>query len=103
MSTEPAIARVADRLGREVVLLDRIWQNKILRDHPEMAGHLDAVVATLQAPEHVEPDSSARRERLYRRGVGPSRWLLVVVSFEQTPGRVITAIGNRKDPKQWTP
>jgi hypothetical protein len=102
MSTEPAIARVADRLGREVVLLDRIWQSKILRDHPEMVGHLDAVVATVQAPEHVEPDPTVERERLYRRGVGPSRWLLVVVSFEQTPGRVITAIGNRKDPKRWT-
>ena len=43
------------------------------------------------------------RERLYRQGAGPSRWLLVVVSFEQQPGRVITALANRKDPKLWKP
>jgi hypothetical protein len=103
MSLEPTIARMSDRLGREVLLLERIWQLKILRDHPEMIGHLEAVVATVQAPEHLEPDATARRERLYRRDVGPSRWLLVVVSFEQSPGRVITTIGNRKDPRRWKP
>lgn len=61
------------------------------------------MLATVQAPDHIEPDSETLRERLHRRDVGPSRWLFVVVSFEQTPGRVITALGNRKDPKQWKP
>jgi hypothetical protein len=32
-----------------------------------------------------------------------SRWLLAVVSYEQQPGRIVTALANRKDPKQWTP
>jgi hypothetical protein len=103
MTSEANAAELMDRNGREVVLLARIWENKILRDHRELVGHLDTVLATIQAPDHVEPDSAPYRERLYRRSVGPSRWLLVVVRFEQTLGRVITALGNRKDPKLWKP
>ncbi len=36
-------------------------------------------------------------------GFGPSRWLLVVVSYEQEPARILTAVALRKDPKQWRP
>jgi hypothetical protein len=70
---------------------------------PLLAGNLDAVIATVMRPDHVESDALPRRERVYRRDVGPSRWLLAVVSFEQEPGRIITAVANRKDPKQWKP
>src|SRR5208282_4964141 len=34
----------------------------------------------------------------YARGAGPSQWLLVVVSYEQTPARIVSAFANRKDP-----
>ena len=94
---------VTDVDGREVVLLARIWEQKITRDHPELTGHLDAVVDAVAHPDHVEADVLASRTRFYRREVGPSRWLLAVVSYGQQPGRVITAVANRKDPKQWTP
>jgi len=33
---------------------------------------------------------------------GPSQWLLVVVSYEQTPARIVSAFANRKDPKSWS-
>jgi hypothetical protein len=49
--------------------------------------------------DHTEPDTLSGRTRFYRRDVGPSRWLLVVVSYEQEPARIITALANRKDPK----
>ena len=58
---------------------------------------------TVAHPDHVEPDALPARTRLYRRGVGPSRWLMAVVSYEQEPARIITALANRKDPKQWKP
>jgi hypothetical protein len=94
---------VTDIDAREVVLLARIWEHKITRDHPELVGHLEAVVEAVAHPDHVEPDTIAARTRFYRRGIGPSRWLLAVVSYEQQPARIITALANRKDPKQWTP
>ncbi len=41
-------------------------------------------------PDHVEPDALPARSRFYRHGVGPSRWLMAVVSYEQEPARIIT-------------
>jgi len=61
------------------------------------------VLKTVTQPDHVEPDSRPDRRRFYRREVGPSRWLLAVVSYEQEPARIITALANRKDPKTWKP
>ena len=100
---EPRAVTVADPDGREVVLLRRIWEDKIVRDHPELSGHLDAVMDTVANPDHVEPDMIPNRTRFYRRSAGPSRWLMAVVSYEQQPARIITALANRKDPKRWTP
>jgi hypothetical protein len=100
---DPTEGSVLDPDGREVVLLVRIWDEKITRDHPELAGHLDAVLAAVQRPDHVGPDSLPDRKRFYRRDVVPSRWLLAVVGYEQEPARIITALANRKDPKQWKP
>ena len=102
-SDEPPAATVIDPDGREVVLLARIWQDKIARDHPELADHLEAVIETIAKPDHVEADALPDRTRFYRRRVGPSRWLMAVVSYEQQPARIITALANRKDPKRWKP
>lgn len=102
-SEEPPAATVVDPDGREVVMLARIWQNKIARDHPELLDHVDAVMNTVAKPDHVEADPLADRRRFYRRDVGPSRWLMAVVSYEQQPARIITALANRKDPKRWKP
>jgi hypothetical protein len=81
---EERLASVVDPDGRQVVLLAGIWNDKIVLSHPDIAGHLDAVVATVAAPDHVEPDLLPKRTR-YKRNAGPSHWRLVVVSFEQEP------------------
>jgi hypothetical protein len=94
-------ATVTDPDGQEVVLPARIWEEKIARDHPELVDHLDAVIQTVARPDHVEPDALPDRTRFYRRKVGPSRWLMAVVTYEQQPARIITALANRKDPKRW--
>jgi hypothetical protein len=100
---EPRAATGADPNGDEVVLLVRIWEQKIGRDHPELVDYLDAVMQTVAKPDHVEPDVLPARTRFYRRDVGPSRWLMAVVSYEQQPARIITALANRKDPRRWKP
>lgn len=89
--------------GTRVVLDDALWREKVVRDHPEMAAHRADVLQTVSAPDHVEPDPIfAARTRYYARGVGPSRWLMVVVSYEQKPARIVTAFANRKDPRSWS-
>jgi hypothetical protein len=103
VSADELLAVLRDPDGRSVVLLTRIWEDKITKDHPELRAHLEHVLSTVSQPDHAEPDPRARRRRYYRRRVGPSRWLLVVVSFEQQPGRIITAVATRKDPRRWKP
>jgi hypothetical protein len=39
--------------------------------------------------------------RIWEAPLLPPPLLLVVVSFEQQPGRIITAVATRKDPKRW--
>lgn len=92
-----------DPTGVRVVVPAELWRSKVLRDHPELALHFADVLRAVAEPDHVLPDPVyERRKRHYLRGAGPSRWLLVVVSYEQEPARVISAFGNRKDPRSWS-
>jgi hypothetical protein len=66
-SDDPHAGAVIDPDGHEVVLLARIWEDKIARDHPELVDQLDAVMQTVAKPDHVEPDALPARTRFYRR------------------------------------
>ena len=104
MSThERVLGEVRDPDGQLVVLPARVWKGKIAVDHPELRDSLSEVLETVRRPDHIEADSHENRRRFFRRGGGPSRWLMAVVSYEQKPARIITALGNRKDPKGWRP
>jgi hypothetical protein len=60
-----ALGSVGDPDGREVVLLARIWHEKITADDPELAGQEQAVIATVEHPDHVEPDVLPSRTRFF--------------------------------------
>jgi hypothetical protein len=103
MSTDDLLAETTDPDGGRVVLLRRVWEGKILRDHAELHAHLDDVLRTVAEPDHIASDPAAfDRTRYYSRDAGPSRWLLVVVSYDQQPARIISAFGTRKDPVSWS-
>lgn len=103
MADESSISETVDPGGTRIVLTDAVWSNKIVQDHQEIAIYRAEVLRAVAAPDHVLPDPNfERRTRYYARGVGPSRWLLVVVSYEQTPARIVSAFANRKDPKSWS-
>ncbi len=92
-----------DPAGVRVIVPADLWRDKILRGHPELAPYLADVLRAVAEPDRVLPDPAyEQRRRHYLRGAGPSRWLLVVVSYEQEPARVISAFGNRKDPRSWS-
>lgn len=102
-SGKAIVGESIDPNGIKVVLLERTWREKILRDHPEMQSYLNAVLRAVAAPDHMAQDPVfEHRRRFYVRGTGLTRWLLAVVSYEQTPARVISAFGNRKDPRSWS-
>jgi hypothetical protein len=93
---------VVDPDGRRVVLDAAGWRH-IVNEHGELASHREAVLATVGGPDHRGSDARPGRERYWRRGLGPTRWLMVVVDFVAVLARVVTAYGNRKDPPGWTP
>jgi hypothetical protein len=97
-------AQTATPDGVPVVLYADTWYTHILVAHTEIGPHLDAVLAAVSMPEHREPDRQARREQFYKRHVGPSRWFVAVVSFEQEPARIVTAYGygHGQAPEGWT-
>ena len=100
---EPTVIETIDPGGARVVLPRRVWDEKITRDHPEIGTHMPDVLRTVASPDHTAPDPAyGNRTRYYAQDVGPSRWLLVVVSYEQTPARIVSAFANRKDPKSWS-
>jgi len=96
------IEETTDPDGRRIVLDQPGWDH-VLEEHGEMEPHRAGLMTTVSSPEHRQPDRRSDRERYWRRGLGPSRWLLVVVDFNTDPARVVTSYGNRKDPPGWTP
>jgi hypothetical protein len=103
MEGKQTAAETTDPEGRRVVLADAVWREKIVRDHPEIDTHMPDVLQAVTKPDHVAGDPIfTARTRYYSRGVGPSRWLLVVVSYEQVPARIVSAFANRKDPRSWS-
>lgn len=108
MSDRTILAETTTLDGLRVVLYEDTWRDHVLDEqsgHVELAPHLDAVLATVSTPDHREPDQRHARERFYRRGAGPSRWLMVVVSFEEEPARIVTAFGygHGRSPAGWMP
>jgi hypothetical protein len=56
VSADELLAELRDPDGRSVVLLARIWEDKITKDLPELRGVLEQVLATVTEPDHAEPD-----------------------------------------------
>jgi hypothetical protein len=100
---EQVVGEALDPEGNRVVILAGIWFGKVLRDHPDLAPHFAVVLRAIREPDHVAPDPRFRgRRHHYLRNAGPSRWLLVVLSYEQEPVLLLTTFANRKDPSSWS-
>ncbi len=83
------------------MVLDEAQWGYILFGHDEMIDHLEAIQATIAIPDYREPDpNNVGRERLFRRGVGPDRWMRVVVEFRGDHDWVLTAFPQRNDPRE---
>jgi len=62
-----------------------------------MARFLIAIMLTAASPEVALDDPRPGRKRHFRKGLGPSQWLRVIVDFNQQPPRIVTAHGYRKE------
>lgn len=93
------LAEVVDPDGRRVELTAERWQHIIRPDgHPELRSHQAEVLRAVQTPDERRTAARANEQWFFLRRVGPSRWLQVVVAYEDDRGFIATAFGRRKDP-----
>ena len=83
--------------GRRVELVEERWRH-ILAEHPELAPHLANVTQAVREPDQRMAGREANEEWFYLEGAGPSRWLKVVVHYEQGRGWIATAFARRSMP-----
>ena len=82
---------------RDVVLTLAAWAH-ICSRHADLSSQRAAILLTVRAPDVTTRDHRhPNRWRFYRRGAGPSRWLVVVVDFDLSPARIVTAHAFRKE------
>ena len=86
--------RTRDPRGREVVLTPDRWLHILIR-HNEMNGHRQAILDTVAAPTMIRQGRATNERHYFRRRVGPSMWLHVVVHYDDGSGRITTAFGRR--------
>lgn len=93
------LASVLDPDGRRVVLDTDGWDHIIRPDgHPEMAPLCDSILQAVAQPAARLPGNKPGQEWFYGAGVGPSRWVRVVVAYERGRGRIVTAFPRRSLP-----
>jgi hypothetical protein len=89
---------IRDPRGREVLLSLERWRH-IISGHPEIESFEDEIRRAVEAPTAILSGREANEEWLYLEGAGPSRWLKVVVVFDNAErGRIITAFARRRKP-----
>jgi hypothetical protein len=81
-----------------VALTDQVWR-RVTEDEPALAHYLSDVMRVVTRPDFVTPGETAGHQRFWRRSLGPSRWLAVVV--DQDAELVVTASAHETDPPGW--
>jgi hypothetical protein len=89
---------VVDPLGRRVNLTVERWEH-IVDGHPYMAPHRTDVLRAVEAPTERVAQPRPGQDWFYLQDAGPSRWLKVVVAFdEDSVGSIRTAFPRRSKP-----
>jgi len=93
-----AMDETIDPLGRVVHLVEERWQH-IVNGHPYMTPFRVEVLQAVEAPTDLIEQPRPGQDWFYLRDAGPSRWLKVVVAFdEDSVGSIRTAFPRRSKP-----
>lgn len=95
------LGEVTDPDGRSVELTSERWEHIVddeLDGHPELARYRAEVLRAVSEPDESRLGRRRNERWYFLRGAGPSRWLQVVVAFEQERGWIVTAFAPRRDP-----
>lgn len=92
-----AVWEAIDPDGREVALTDEGWAH-VIAGHPYVGIAPSDVVEIVARPDARMRGPQRGEEWFYRRGMGPSEWIRVVVHFEHGRGPIVTAFPRRAIP-----
>ncbi len=93
------LGTVHDPDGLVVELTDERWAHIIEPDsHPELTTLQSEVLRAVSAPDERPPAREPNERWYYLSGVGPSRWLKVVVRLQEERAFIVTAFPRRKLP-----
>ena len=90
------VGSVRDGLGRTIVLEQERWEH--VQKHEQLDGHELAVMRAIEKADKRRDGNFPGSEVIYARGLGPARWLAVVVEYDGLMGRVLTAYPRNKEP-----
>lgn len=99
--TPTILAQAQDGLGRTVVLTDVRWAH-IVEGHEALDGYELALMRAVETADRSRDGNFSGATVLYARGLGPARWLAVVVAYKDGRGEIITAYPQTKEPKGTT-
>ena len=88
-----------DPEGRFVVFDHRSCLHLEDRSRAHLLTQLEAILGTVNRPDHRELDPWPERERFYRQHLDGKRWLRVVVDFGEVPAWIVTVIPQRYHPR----
>ncbi len=94
------LAEARDPDGRRVDLTQERWDHIVDAEngHPELDPLQAEVTRAVEAPDRRSPGRAPNEEWFYSADIGPSRWLKVVVVFDEGRGSIITAFPRRALP-----
>ena len=96
---DETVARTTDPDGR-VVVYDEGARKHLERRRSDLIDQIEAIIGAVSLPDHREDDPEPGRERFYRQNLlDPRRWPRVVVDYEESPARIVTAIIQQHDPR----
>jgi hypothetical protein len=79
------------------MLTFRSWRH-IRETHAELAVSPETVLDVVAGPDRVAPGREPGEVWCYKAGIGPSRFVRVVVHYEHGRGRIVTAFPRRSFP-----
>ena len=83
--------------GRVVTLTTERWEH-VIAVHPDLDVQPQVLLNAVARPSARVPGRESNQEWFYRRGVGPSAWIRVVVHYEGDRGFIVTAFPRRVFP-----
>ena len=98
-SLPPGVVEATKDAQGRLVLLPQSAMDHVARRHPELDGCELAITTAVETALARCRGRQPGREVLYAPNLGPAAWLAVVVAYDGRVGKIITAFGSKRGPK----